>query len=271
MKELEILSRGSCFLIPSKSGNNEPKYHVLTASHIVAPWRWPRLYPDEWLKHLNETHTHYTMELRHPDGTFVMQNELLSESFHHATRDMAALHLEEESNAFKLLSSLDFSALELATEEPMPGEELTFHGHTVTGPIAEDGTDERRPVPCDVRGTVTQRSPMQTFATTESLLTDGMCGGPVTRAMQSMLGTPTLRAAGMLEGIVPTDSPAIDHRGLAVFIEAEEIEKFVEEIDMCAVPAERHLQGGHAARHVGESATGKEASDWKKILEDHLD
>jgi hypothetical protein len=151
MKDMEILSRASCFLTPfnnssvantstsnkynSKLGGR--KFHVLTASHVVAPWRWPKHYPDEWLQHVNETHTHYTLELRHPDGTFITQAELLPQSYHHPTRDLSVLHLEDEENTLELLKSLDYFPLPITPSDtpiPQPNvDRLTFYGHNVTG------------------------------------------------------------------------------------------------------------------------------------------
>ena len=65
MKDLEILNRASAFIVKTKDREfaKKCKYHVITASHVAAPWRWPKYYPDEWIQFINESHTHYTMEL----------------------------------------------------------------------------------------------------------------------------------------------------------------------------------------------------------------
>ena len=134
MKEFEILSRASAFLVKSRfdgkgpAANHKfpqghmkpligtagatgekgvrkfvPKYHLVTASHVVAPWMWPKYYPDEWLQYVNQSHTHYTVELRNEEGVFVTQSECHPVSYHHRTRDLAVLHLEDEVGTFKML------------------------------------------------------------------------------------------------------------------------------------------------------------------------
>jgi hypothetical protein len=274
MKDMEILSRGSCFFVPrgpaSGSGQDKAfskKFHVLTASHIVAPWRWPKFYQDEWLQHLNETHTHYTMELRYPDGTFITQTELVPSSYHHPTRDLAVLHLDDETEAEDMFKSLDFTALDLVDKAPEVGAELMFRGHNVAGTTTEEA-DNRKPIPQDVPGTLQLRSPNQTFALTDSVLTDGMCGGPVTQSVTSVLGTYTEKAVGILEGIVPADSPAQDYRNMAVFLEAQDIRSFLSDVEQDKVDA--FLKGGQAALHVGQDQDPAKM-DWHKIVTEFSD
>lgn len=51
MKDFEILNRASAFLVSSRSDkgvdlgieNQFRKIHVLTASHVAAPWKWPKV------------------------------------------------------------------------------------------------------------------------------------------------------------------------------------------------------------------------------------
>ena len=94
MNDFDILSRASGFLInasdPSKFGR---KYHFVTASHTVAPWRWPKYYPQDWIKSIDESNTYYTLEYRSQDGIFITQIPFLCRSYHHMTRDLAVLHL----------------------------------------------------------------------------------------------------------------------------------------------------------------------------------
>jgi len=144
MKEFEILSRASAFLVKSRfngvgpaashkfpqgqlkpltgaagakgeKGVHKfvPRYHIVTASHVVAPWLWPKYYPDEWLQHVNQSHTHYTVELRNEEGVFVTQSECFPVSYHHRNRDLAVLHLEDEAGSFKMLQELDFHVPDL--------------------------------------------------------------------------------------------------------------------------------------------------------------
>jgi hypothetical protein len=75
-------------------------------SHAVAPWRWPKYYSNDWLSYVNEKHTHYCVELRQEDGSFLTQSELIPRSYHHPTRDLAILHLAEEESTVELLKKL---------------------------------------------------------------------------------------------------------------------------------------------------------------------
>lgn len=149
MKEFEILSRASAFLIKSRfdgkgpAANHKfpqgrmkpiigpagptvekdvrkfvPKYHLVTASHVVAPWLWPKYYPDEWLRYVDQRHTHYTVELRNEEGVFVTQSECHPVSYHHRSRDLAVLHLEDEAGTLKMLQELDFHAPDLLLPPP---------------------------------------------------------------------------------------------------------------------------------------------------------
>lgn len=78
------------------------KYHVLTVSHAAAPFRWPKLYPDDWLQSVSEKNVIYTMEPRHADGMFVAQRHLLPHVYLHPTRDLAVLHLEDEEQSLSM-------------------------------------------------------------------------------------------------------------------------------------------------------------------------
>jgi hypothetical protein len=55
----EMLCRGTAFSVKSDTG----RAHLMTCSHIVAPWRWPKLYPLPWLKFVNEKHTLIVLHL----------------------------------------------------------------------------------------------------------------------------------------------------------------------------------------------------------------
>ena len=99
------------------------KFHVCTVSHAAAPWRWNKLYPDEWLQYVNEKHTHYTVELRDSDGSFLTQSDLIPAAHHHPVRDLAVFHLEREAEIVEHLKSIGLETrLELAKEDEMSEE-----------------------------------------------------------------------------------------------------------------------------------------------------
>ena len=90
MQDMDILCRSSAFVLPvhNKEKFKEKSLHVITCSHVVAPWKWPKYYPAEWLQAVNESHTYYTVEVRHSDGVFHTQLDLLPRVYHHPTRDL---------------------------------------------------------------------------------------------------------------------------------------------------------------------------------------
>lgn len=168
MKDMELLCRASAFLLKSKASSSPQiqfrnKYHVLTVSHAVAPWRWPKLYPQDWVRFVNESHTHYTIEARYPDGTLMNQTDLLPRSFHHGGgRDLAVLHIEprQEDAVLELFKGLSVEdELQLLSHSDtsshlgsqlcssgygsflQPGQVVHFHGHKVKGTAVNGGGD----------------------------------------------------------------------------------------------------------------------------------
>lgn len=266
MKDFEILSRSSAFLVPSfvrsspnpsspppaasslPTASSDPSkshvpfvfqhnYHVLTSSHVVAPWKWRKYYSDPWLEFVDEKHTFYTIEVRHDNGVFETQAELIPISFHHPTRDVAVLHLMDEASNVEMMKDVGLQVLDLAppADELETGAALEFLGHDMQGGVTAD-EDMRVPVPLTVRGTFSHRTPHQTFGRPERPLVDGMCGGPVLRAASK-------RVHGLLEGIVPQDHPTASLRGLASFIESLEIASFLRDLERGRI---QPLVGGDA-------------------------
>lgn len=264
MKDMEVLSRGSAFLIPTlnRNGNDfKTKYHVCTAAHIVSPWLFPTFYPVEWLKHVNHTHTHYTIEMRYDDGTFVFQHELFPETYHHNKRDLAVLHLDNEKECIETLDDLKYNFLSLKTENINFNDELLFAGHNVTGMQNElDGDDERKPEPTLVSGSFVHRTPHQSFAKSDVTLTDGMCGGSVVSGNEKEL-------IGMIEGIVPHDSSVESLRNHVVYVDGKEISEFLLDIEENNIENKKHqhLIGGEAAKHVGADQD-PEKLDWQRYM-----
>ena len=177
MKEFEVLSRASAFLVKSRfNGKGKgsqhtfpkgvlenidgvdletlsqeqkdhlkkihsfvPKYHIVTASHVVAPWMWPKCYPDDWLQHLNHNQTHSTVELRDAQGVFITQSECLPVSYHHPTRDLAILHFDEEASHSEILFGLDFEVPELLLP-PLADTEVDIRASDVASSDGEENT-----------------------------------------------------------------------------------------------------------------------------------
>ena len=257
MKDMDILCRSSAFIVPvqNKEIFSEKSFHVVTCSHVVAPWKWPNYYPAEWLQAVNESHTYYTVELRQNDGVFQTQLDLLPRAYHHPNRDLAVLHFEDEKSSLDFLSALSVDALTLDGSEYSEQERLFFYGHEVTGPVLEDGTDMRVPVPYDCEGRFKFSNPRQNFAKTARVLSDGMCGGPMCSAGSSSSGSrgminlsDSFVARGLIEGIIPENYSEESLQGLAAFIGASDIAAFVDAVESGQIEP---LQGGQSANIVG--------------------
>lgn len=201
------------------------RYHLLTVSHAAAPWRWPKLFSDDWLQFVNEKHCHYTTELRFNDGNLITQIDLSKHVYLHPTRDLAVLHLEEEQEGVNL-----FKSLKLVTENsllPMNAHPLSnltplwFHGHEVREKqVFDEEENDKSVIPLDIQGHIHSRSAQQIFCHTKRILPLGMCGGPVKATHQGQD-----YVAGLLEGIVPAEYAVEELRNKAVYMEAKSIEK----------------------------------------------
>jgi hypothetical protein len=103
----------------------------VTTAHNVAPWLFPKYYSEPFIAEMNETHTHYTIELRSSTGEIFTQYDLQPVIYHHPDRDLAVLHLHDEENSLSFLKQLNFRVLETESYSPADNEELIFHGHEV--------------------------------------------------------------------------------------------------------------------------------------------
>lgn len=240
MADHEILCRASAFFIRSKHTKYPYKLHLLTASHVVAPWRFPKYYKDEWLSLVNQNHTNYSLEIRDEFGEITAETALSSDSFHHSSRDLAVLHLDDEDSAMRMFENFGVEPQDLLQRQLIEGEVLQFHGHDVSMPsslsaageindkqddIEED--DNRMPKPVLVCGHFAISTASQCFAETKSILTYGMCGGPVTAKSSTTISGNgisetfvTSSVCGLLEGIVPLDSANEQYRGLAAIVDS---------------------------------------------------
>lgn len=250
MVEFEILSRASAFFVKcSNSSAFQSRFHLVTASHVIAPWRFPKYYPDDWLQFVNQSHTRHTIEFRDEDGFLTMETQLSPKSYHHTTRDLAVLHLDDEEQALEVFEMEGVEPQDLLKRELVEGEDLNFHGHDVAIPaafgvdanidayIGEDSNshidsteDCRQPKPQIVKGFFFSQSAHQFFARTNPILKYGMCGGPVTaKSSQTLTAGSMSRTSftssvcGMLEGIVPLESTNENIRGLASFVDSSVI------------------------------------------------
>ena len=140
-----------------------PRVHVVASSHVLAPWRWPKYYGQDWLRVVTPEHVRYSLEVwgRSPpaaaaadDGGALAHDGKLPGSYapvaqfalnpypiHHPEgMDVAVIHLKEEEEALKRLGKLGVRPLHLPTmhefetsNDPVfePGERVLFQGFEV--------------------------------------------------------------------------------------------------------------------------------------------
>lgn len=94
---------------------------MVTSNHNVAPWLFPKYYPESFMPMINENHTHYTLELRSTTGEVFTSIDLLPRVVHHPDRDIAVLHIEQEIESMEFLKQLNFILLD--TEEYLPADD----------------------------------------------------------------------------------------------------------------------------------------------------
>jgi hypothetical protein len=200
MSRFDILSRGSAFRLTGGG--------VVASAHVLAPWRFPAYFPEEWVRAVGPEHTRYFLERRNTAGIVTACTEACAPVCH-AERDAAVLTPLDAT----ALDALGAPALDLALKILQDGAALTVDGHN----IEEAGEDDDLVVPEVVAGSYVGRlgGGPQHFMRTDSLLEQGMCGAPV------MSGS---ACVGVVEGIVPEGHPLA---GLAAFVPAAELSEIV--------------------------------------------
>mmetsp|Transcript_24772 Transcript_24772/g.41903 ORF Transcript_24772/g.41903 Transcript_24772/m.41903 type:complete len:331 (-) Transcript_24772:234-1226(-) len=269
MQDYEVLIRSSAFIVKSNLSHG-PGYHVVTSSHNLAPWRFPKYYPEPFLEYVNEGHIHYTLEVRNSEGESVTSIDIIPNSFHHPSRDIGIAHFDkDEAKALSIFKTLMFEKLDIERYKVNDEEEVEFHGHEVSTNPTEDvdvntpaGKDLRLSIPRTYAGRVLGRSAHQTFCRTlDGVLSQGMCGGPVI----GQRGT----ICGLIEGIVPPEHPDAALQGTAVIIDSIDIMTFVENVERVIEGSETkdildsvvHLRGGEVAyQTIGVQAVAEKDS-----------
>ena len=152
MERLEILSRGSAFRLASGG--------VVASAHVLAPWRFPNYFPEEWVKSVGPEHTRYFLERRSAAGVVEACTEA-SSPVCHADRDAAVL-TPVDATALDVLGA---PALDLALGALEDGAALPFQGEDVWNCYEVSWLDHRgRPR----RGAVELRIPCESPNVVES-------------------------------------------------------------------------------------------------------
>lgn len=119
-------------------GKHRPLAHVVTSSHVLAPWLWKNYYPQPWLSIVTQEHVRYSIDVydnnqdnttrkREPLATFALNPYPI----HHPTEiDLAVLHLKQEESALDHMKSLGVQMLYLRDNDVLfdKGDEVLFDG-----------------------------------------------------------------------------------------------------------------------------------------------
>lgn len=242
MLKYKMLMRGSAYIIRRNSGSNFPfQYHIITCRHNIAPWIYPKYYPDDFLRSVDEKNVCHTIETRGLDGQWITMNLLYPIIYHHLELDIAVLHLIDEDKSIESLLKANMQICENATTEEIKQRQdnLEFYGHNVIHSENSSESDFLVPYPLDTTGEIQHITKTQFFASTKLLLSQGMCGGPVLvdRLDETSPGSFEVCkvSAGFTEGIVPLDSQHLPLRGCAAIIKSDDVKSFLRDIESGAV------------------------------------
>lgn len=211
MDNFELLSRASGFMVPRAGG--EDGVHIVTSAHVVHPFAFPNYYPPEehaWLRFVGERHVQTRFEIRErTEGRVIFSVDLHEKVFRHESRDICVVHPQDQPEFLRELAKLEGGSrhhvLELEDDAAAGDKgEVMFVGHQI---IEASGALQEQ-LPTVVPGSVLGCTPNgQAFASTQSTLQMGMCGGAVMNARG--------RCIGATEGIVPDTGLGVFPRACA--------------------------------------------------------
>ncbi|KAL7542972.1 hypothetical protein ACHAXR_012274 [Thalassiosira sp. AJA248-18] len=145
-----------------------PKVHVVSSSHVISPWLWPKYYGQDWLRVIKQEHVRYSLEVwgksssgKDEEQRSISHNGKLQGNYqplakfalnpypiHHPNEvDIAVIHLKQEDEALKHMMNMGIQPLHLPTmheleisNEPTfePGERVLFQGFQVHEANAAD-------------------------------------------------------------------------------------------------------------------------------------
>ena len=220
-------------------GDYRPLVHCVAASHVLAPWKWKKYYPLDWLQVVTQEHCVYSLEVYDPETAESLAKFALNPyAIHHPQEmDLAIIHFKQEDATLRHLRNLGVEIMYLRDKEKEfeNGEEVTFEGFAIVGeePIFDresegkdkkedkkDSNDDTRVfVPYTETGTLIAATNDRFLAKTAEPLVEGLCGGPVIDTHGTI--------AGVIEGIVPTDHKDERVAGAASFIPSFRIQEFL--------------------------------------------
>ena len=229
-------------------GTFRPLAHVVAASHVLSPWMWKNYYPQPWLENITQDHVRYSVSVYDVEKKNLSKdnNEPLATfglnpyPIHHPSNmDLALVHLKSEEGALKQMEALGVEMLHLTDNDRLfdKGDEVLFDGFEITEDhyeamekmndqfetqkrTVESDDDTRIFVPYSITGNLIFSSPDRFLAKTETILPEGVCGGPVIDNDG--------KVCGVIEGIVPMDHEEAEIVGAASFIPYFRIKQFID-------------------------------------------
>lgn len=226
MTRFEVLSQASVLAIDTRAST--PLF--LTSAHVVQPYLWRNYYPQEWMNFVEQKHTKVTLEIRSPKSAsadFHAQFELDCNRIRaHPFRDCAALALtaSDEKRYLSGDKKSRLSPVSLSPHSLTPAVRVAAAGHTIVAGEA-DGDDDasivgHRAQRFDVFSgcSFVSSSKHQAFLRTPEVLGEGMCGGGLFGE-----GGDSATCHGIIEGIVPLNSPATHLSGCCAYVQSSEL------------------------------------------------
>jgi hypothetical protein len=206
--------------------NFRPVVHVVTASHVLAPWEWRDFYPHDWLQRIRQEHCTYSVEVYEPEtGQSLAKFALNPYPIHHPQKlDVAVIHLKQEEENLKIMKDIGVEIMHFrdVRKNFERDEQVIFEGFRVTEEehitdnsqfeikTKPDTEDTRIFVPYVASGPLIVATEERNIARTEFPLPEGLCGGPTI----DQFGT----ISGIVEGIIPKDHADKRLAGAASFI-----------------------------------------------------
>eukprot|EP01124_Arcella_intermedia_P007619 TRINITY_DN1469_c0_g1_i14.p2 TRINITY_DN1469_c0_g1~~TRINITY_DN1469_c0_g1_i14.p2 ORF type:complete len:268 (+),score=62.38 TRINITY_DN1469_c0_g1_i14:39-842(+) len=224
MEKFEVLSRGSLFLMKSKSRSKQ--LHLVSAAHITHPFAFPQLYsPNQypWLQFVYEEATLNYLQIRQMDtGAILQQFPTERRLFKKMDADLVVMHLKDEKGFLNSLSKYDIqiAPLNLKRELLESSQEVEIIGHD----FKQNEVGEEVSVPASLKGTIHLHANGKYYAKTPYPAVMGLCGGPVVQENAD-------ECVGMVEALV-TNAPQVPAlKDNVSIIPSSLIQLFIDEVD----------------------------------------
>jgi len=224
-----------------------PMVHVVTSSHVVSPWRFPDYYGQDWIQEVEQEHCAYSLDVINSNKESLARFACNPYPLHHPQGlDLAIIHLKDEEATLKQMERLGVERLYLrqSSEDFKVDEPYLFDGYEITeqdNSLKEldrdnlnfdddldddEKEDDRIFIPFQTNGSLKMFSPNRFLASTDTILPQGVCGGPIIQAKPNDNHEDI--CCGLVEGIVPQTFEDKRLAGCAAFIPSHTIKHFID-------------------------------------------